>query len=492
MACGNMRRMDRRGFLTSTLAASCTALASPRAFAARRGGRRPRLTVFPEKLGNAIAPDFTGLSYETSQLSDPSFFSRENAPLAGFHRRLGTAGILRIGGNTSEFSVWSPAAAPIQPAAAALGPDTGRHPAPRRPVTPLAIRNLRGFLELSGWRLIYGLNMGSESPETVAAEAAQVAGVMGARLVAFQLCNEPDLFHQNGLRPADYDYPQFAAEWRRYFRVLRRRLPGVPVAGPDTAGNNEWLRRFADGQRHDLAFLTHHYYAEGPPTDPSMTIGRLLSPSPRLEAEFAAADAVRRRTGLPFRMAETNSCYQGGKPGVSDTFASALWAADLMYRLVQAGAIGVNFHGGGYGWYAPVAGTRGNGFVARPIYYGMLLFAVAGPGRLVKMESEGGSDGPLAAYCVRAADGTLKLVLLNKSPDRDATLAVAVPGVKIASVLRITAPRLDDTTDVTFGGAVVGNDGAWTPTVAESLAVRGGVVTLMVPQASGALVTLSA
>ncbi len=447
--------------------------------------------MYPDKLGNPIAPDFTGLSYETSQLSDPSFFSRANGSLAGFHRRLGAAGILRIGGNTSEFSVWSPTAASIQPTVEALGPDTGRQPAPRRPVTPLAVRDLRGFLELSGWRLIYGLNMGSESPETVAAEAAYVAGVMGERLVALQLCNEPDLFSKNGLRPADYDYRQFATEWRRYLHAVRQRLPHVPVAGPDTAGNNEWLLRFADEQRHDLSFLTHHYYAEGPPTDPSMTIGRLLGPSPRLEAEFAAVGAARRHTGLPFRMVETNSCYQGGKPGVSDTFASALWAADLMYRLAQVGAIGVNFHGGGYGWYAPVAGTRGSGFVARPIYYGMLLFAVAGAGRLVLTELEGAADGALAAYCVKAADGTLKLVLLNKNLDRDATVTVRVPGMKSASVLRLIAPRANDTTDVTFGGAVVGNDGAWTPTVAETPAVGRGSVTLGVPQASGALVTMS-
>ena len=466
-------------------------LASPPGFAGLRASARLRLTVHPEKPGHAIAPDFAGLSYETSQLSDPSFFSRENGPLAGFHRRLGTAGILRIGGNTSEFSVWSPAAAPIQPMAEALGPDIGRHPAPRRPVTPLAVRNLRGFLELSGWRLIYGLNMGSESPETVAAEAAYVAGVMGDRLVAFQLCNEPDLFARNGLRPADYDYRQFATEWRRYFHALRQRLPQVPIAGPDTAGNNEWLLRFADEQRHEVAFLTHHYYAEGPPTDPSMTIGRLLGPSPRLQAEFAAVAGARRQTGLPFRMAETNSCYQGGKPGVSDTFASALWAADLMYQLAQAGAIGVNFHGGGYGWYTPVAGTRANGFVARPEYYGMLLFAVAGAGRLVMTELEG-ADGSLAAHCLKTSDGTLKLVLLNKSLDRDATLTVGAPGAKSASVLRLIAPRPDDTTDVTFGGAVVGNDGAWTPTVAESPAVRRGSLTLGVPRASGALVTLSA
>src|SRR5215469_11447257 len=154
--------MDRRTFLAASLAAAAVARAG--------GGRGLRLTVHPDKPGNRIAPDFTGLSYETSQLSDPAFFSPANGPLAGFHRHLGAAGVLRIGGNTSEYGVWTPTVPSILPKAQALGPDTGHHPPPRRRVTPLAIHNLRGFLELSGWRLIYGLNMGSESPQTVADE----------------------------------------------------------------------------------------------------------------------------------------------------------------------------------------------------------------------------------------------------------------------------------------------------------------------------------
>lgn len=483
--------MDRRRFLATSLAASCAALATPSGSAAQ-GGKQLRLTVHPDEVGNPITADFTGLSYETSQLSDPTFFSPDNEALAGFHRCLGAAGVLRIGGNTSEFGVWTPTGTTIGSTPEAVGPDTGHHAPPRRPVTPLAVRNLRAFLGLSGWRLIYGLNMGSESPETVADEAAHVAGVMGDKLVAFQLCNEPDLFYRNGLRSPDYGYRQFAAEWRRFFRALKQRVPGAALAGPDTAFNNEWLVSFAREQRHDLAFLTQHYYAEGPPTNPSMTIERLLSPSPRLQAELAAVAAARRETGLPFRMAETNSCYQGGKQGVSDTFASALWAADLMYQLAQAGAVGVNFHGGGYGWYTPIAGTRENGFLARPVYYGMLLFAAAGAGRLVSTEMDGVADGSIAVYGLKNPDGALKLVILNKDLNSDVALAVNAPGVKRASVMRLIAPRPDDTTDVTFGGSVVGDDGAWTPAVTESLATSRGVLTLSMPKASGALVTLSA
>src|SRR6185437_13235464 len=94
------RHMDRRKFLAASLAASCTALA-PASSLSRPGGRgRLRVTLHPDKRGSAIAADFTGLSYETSQLSDPAFFSPANGALAGFHRHLGAAGVLRIGGNT--------------------------------------------------------------------------------------------------------------------------------------------------------------------------------------------------------------------------------------------------------------------------------------------------------------------------------------------------------------------------------------------------------
>ncbi|MDE2494254.1 MAG: hypothetical protein KGL97_10180 [Alphaproteobacteria bacterium] len=495
--------MDRRKFLELSLLASGTVFGASASFAGSGPSATLRLTLRPDKPGNAIAADFTGLSYETSQLSDPTFFSPANAALAGFHKRLGAAGILRVGGNTSEYGVWTPeapdtAAKGDEELAAnvipdALGPDTGTAPAKRRPVTPLAVRNLRGFIDLTGWRLIYGLNMGSESPEAVADEAEYVAKTMGDKLVAFQLCNEPDLFYRNGLRGKDYDYKKFAVEWRRFFRAVRKRVPKAPFAGPDTAFNNEWLVPFAREFKHDVDFLSQHYYAEGPPTDPTMTIERLLSPNPKLEDEFKGMAETQKDTGLPFRMTETNSCYQGGKPGVSDTFASALWGADLMYQLAQAGGTGINFHGGGYGWYTPVAGTPRNGFLARPIYYGMLLFAEAGAGTLVDATLDNAADASLlTAYGIKTGDGTLKAAVFNKNLDRKVMLTIDAGGAASATVMRLIAPRADDTTDTTLGGAVVGGDGAWSAAVTENLAAQNGVFTLHLPRASGALVTFRA
>src|ERR1039458_7812277 len=192
-----------------------------------------------------IGDDFTGLSYESAQLGNPHFFSGANSELAGFMQRLGTSGVLRIGGNTSEYCYWTPdptkqtnrqnpesmrTGDKANPVAfgLAVGPDTDKKaPAPVN-ITPETIRNLREFLDACGWKLIYGLNMGTGTAEDAADEAARVMDAAGSKLIAFQLCNEPDLFFRNGIRKADYDFKQFADEWQHFYQTIRARVPNAP------------------------------------------------------------------------------------------------------------------------------------------------------------------------------------------------------------------------------------------------------------------------
>lgn len=507
--------MNRRDFLRLSAAVSLTSsFHTPLSLAQTNQTATLRVTLRTDRLGNQIGDDFTGLSYESAQLANPKFFSGDNTELAGFIRRLGKSGVLRIGGNTSEYCYWAPN--PAKAAALhrenqnvesmrtgdkanpiafglAVGPDTGhKAPAPVN-ITPLAVRNLREFLDACGWKLIYGLNMGTGSAEDAADEAAYVMGVAGTKLIAFQLCNEPDLFFRNGIRKSDYGFKQFAEEWQRFYQTIRARVPNAPFAGPDTAYNNEWLVPFARQFKNEAVFLSQHYYAEGPPTDPSMTIDRLLWPNPKLEDEFRGMKKTMQESGLPFRLAETNSCYQGGKPGVSDTFASALWGADLMYQLASAGGMGINFHGGGYGWYTPIAGTRDDGFLARPIYYGMLLFAQAGAGRLVETTVDQREQAPLlTVYGLQGNSGAIRIAAFNKHSDRSLRLAIdAGQRAGRATALRLHAPRVDDTTDATFGGAPVGASGAWSAATEATLSMDNGVAVIELPAASAALISFA-
>lgn len=162
-----------------------------------------------------------------------------------------------------------------------------------------------------------------------------------------------------------------------------------------------------------------------------------------------------------------------------------------MYQLASAGGTGINFHGGGYGWYTPIAGTQEEGFVARPIYYGMLVFAQAGAGQLVESKLDQREQAPLlTAYGIRNDAGGMKVAAFHKNATRSVSLTIDA-GQRAQSVrsLRPHAPRVDDTTDATFGGAPVGAGGAWSASREEVLTVGNGAAVLDLPAASAALIT---
>ena len=116
--------MRRRDLLLSL---SSAALWAPHAFGQSVATPALRLQLDSDRVIGTIPDGFTGLSYESAVLSDPSFFTGDNTDLVAFFRRLGGAGVLRLGGNTSEYGVWTPQRPGTAPdVAPALGPDTGR------------------------------------------------------------------------------------------------------------------------------------------------------------------------------------------------------------------------------------------------------------------------------------------------------------------------------------------------------------------------------
>jgi len=445
----------------------------------------------PNKRIAAIPRDFTGLSYESAQLANPQFFSRQNTGLIAFVRTLGKNGVLRIGGNTSEFTRWveHPTAADQVPLVA--GPDTGAsRTKPITPITPDAIRNLAGFLDAIGWRLLYGLNMGTGTPERAATEASLVHKVMGTKLIAFQIGNEPDIYTHSRLRPRPWTFDDYLAEWKHFAKAVRHRVRKARFAAPDTADKTEWVVSLAEQAPKEIIMLTQHYYAEGPPRKPEMNIDRLLHPNQRFDGIVARIQEASRSSGLPFRLSETNSCYNGGKEGVSDTFASALWGGDVMFQIASAGQIGINFHGGGNGIYTPIAGSAESGFSARPIYYGMLLFKQAIGGEIVESHFDAGGANA-TAYAVRLPDNALGVAVFNKDVQNAIRVSInAGAPVQRAGLLRLAAPAIDAKTGVTFGGAAVSPEGAWAASQTETPEHTESGVAIDLPASSAAWVRI--
>ncbi len=397
----------------------------------------------PRRRVRAIPRDFTGLSYESAQLANPEFFSAGNKELVALFRELSTSGNLRLGGGSSEFTTYSDADPVGPPPFEVFGPDTSKTVKHGTVTTALALRNLRGFLDATGWNCLYGLNLGQGTKENATAEAAAAFRILGPRLTAFQIGNEPDSF-RNRYRPATWGPADYLAEWNTFHDAIVATTPGAKFAGPDISNKLPFLGAFAeDAAKHpDVILLTAHYYAMGPAGSAGATLDQLAEADPKQatmhETGFSAVAQAMKISGLPFRMSEGNSCWNGGQPGVSDTLASALWCADIMLRFAALGWCGVNLHGGGSGFYTPIAGAPSTGFSLRPEYFGMQFGQSFAGARLLSATLAGGAPH-VTAYVAENA-GRRRVAIVNKYNEE---VEVNLPARTGAKAWKLSGPSLE-------------------------------------------------
>ena len=389
---------------------------------------------------STVPADFIGLSYESAQLANPAFFAAENTALITLFRELGEQGVLRLGGGTSEFTSFT-TEEPKEPVPFdAVGPDTSKNVKGDTRITPRSLRNLRAFLDATNWGCLYGLNLGRGTAMRAAEEAAYVRRILGPRLIAFQLGNEPDAW-RNRYRPSTWSYEDYWKEWIAAHAAVVAKVPQAKFAGPDVSNKINYLTGFAEDVKrscNDVVLLTSHYYAMGPAGAKGVTVEKLLSPDPKLARDARAAVEAARSLGVPYRMSEGNSCWNGGQPGVSDTLASALWGVDMMLQFGTLGCAGVNLHGGGNGYYTPIAGSVSSGFTQRPEYFGMQLAREFVGGTLLKSELSC-NDARVSAYAGHKG-GAEQVLAINKT---EHDVAMRVPLRKAHQHWLLAGPSLD-------------------------------------------------
>ena len=433
--------MNRRELMAGMASLALVRLARAQEAAA---GSAPQLTIHREAAREAVPRDFVGLSYESAQLANPQFFAPENKALVGLFRELSPNGNLRIGGGSSEFATYQDEAPAGPPPFEVFGPDTSKTVKHGTITSGTALRNLRGFLDATGWNCLYGLNLGQGTVENAVREATAAQRILGERLLAFQIGNEPDSF-RNRYRPATYTPDDYLKEWARFHDAIVAAVPGARFAGPDISNKLPYVTAFAQmaPRYKDIVLLTSHYYAMGPARDPRATLDNLLSPDPQLTTlkrrDLHVIAEAQAAAHLPYRMSEGNSCWDGGKPGVSDTFASALWCAGYMMECMGRGWVGVNLHGGGNGFYTPIAGAPSTGFERRPEFFGIRFAQRFAGARMLNAELTGASERVNAFAFER--EGKVEVVLVNKTAD---AVSIALPhGAHAAEVLRLHAPAID-------------------------------------------------
>jgi hypothetical protein len=201
--------------------------------------------------------------------------------------------------------------------------------------------------------------------------------------------------------------------------------------------------------------------------------------------------------GAQFRVDELNSAALAGclgRPGVSNTFASALWMVDTLFALASVGVDGVNIHslpGAGYELFTFRRSATGWQAFVHPDYYGMLMFAQAFPAG-ARLEPVREPAGPVKVWATLAPDGHTRVTLINKDSNPRRVELQLPPSSAPAELEWLRAPGASATRGVTLGGQGFGAEtstGALGAQHAQPVAQLFGSYSIELPPASAALLT---
>lgn len=400
--------------------------------------------------GFQVPADFTGLSFEMQAVlpgADGKYlFSPANRPLIALFKTLGIKS-LRVGGNTAD-----------RPGVPIPG--------------PADIDSLFAFAQAAHVKVIYTLRLRDGSITNAAAIAKYIAQRYRPWLACFAIGNEPNFYFKT--------FSAYRAEWRKFAAAIAAKAPGAKFCGPCTGGSTAWARDFANDfvKSEPIAFIAQHDYPCGNglrANNFAAARDKMLSPAlldgyQTFWSSFAPAALV---NGLPFRLEEANSFYNGGAENASDTFAEALWGLDFLHWWAAHGASGVNFHTGDKVaagsanrscWYATFW-TSDKGYDIHPIGYAIKAFNLGGHGRVEPITISNPERINLTAYAVRNG-ANLFVTVINKDHGANAKAAkvtIVPPGdATRAQVIFLSAPdnNLAAKTGVNLGGAVI-NDNEW-------------------------------
>jgi Glycosyl hydrolase family 79 C-terminal beta domain/Abnormal spindle-like microcephaly-assoc'd, ASPM-SPD-2-Hydin len=436
--------------------------------------------------GIAIAPTFMGLSHEwgTAQAMMGDSTTGVNNTYRQLLQNLTAYGSgpihLRIGGDSSD-KTGEPNSTTVQP-----------------------------FAELAnalGVRFSLGVNLGADDVNLAVDQATDyVAQMPAGSLDAIEIGNEPDTYGSNGMRPAPYTFQEYLNDFNTWKDNIMPLLPtGTKLMGASWAstGSLSHIQPYDSAETTALADFSQHYYvANGEATNPDDILLMPSSATAGPEA-VAASVATTHQFGVPYRMGEMNSLYNGGENGISNAFESALWAIDNMFGYANVGVDGVNWHTGYYccGYDAFAFDIKDSGAnttytltSVNPLYYGLLFFQAATGNGAHLLPVTLNTKANLTAWATVDASNTPRLVLINKDENSTGTVDITLSGYSHAQIYRLTAPSYLSTSGVTFAGQTFdgSKDGVIQGTqTTESVDVSDGVFQIPMPITGAALVVFA-
>ncbi len=465
---------------------------SARAHAGAVAGAVPvTVAINPLAPGPAVPQRFLGLSFEAAALTQLSRYG-DRGNLVSLLRSLGP-GMLRFGGITADENVaWTDAHTPRPAWASSM-------------IGPAQMHALGVLARRSGWQVLLTVGLAHFEPLAAAREVAAAHRALGANLAAVEIGNEPNSYGSHGLRELPWLAQAYEEEVSSYRQAIDALTPGVPIAGPDVSGSgifSDWGE--AEALTQQPALLTGHHYPLGCVQTPPPSIELLLSDATRgREARsLTTYMSLQRANRIPVRIDEANTVSCGGVAGISNTFASALWATGYITQAMAAGTAGINLQGNPKNCpgYTPLctpdpAAIAAGALSAEPEWYALLLTSSLVGTRPLPSTVTASNPRDLAAASFLGPERSLKVVLVDDEAHGAQPLAMQLQlgGARgSAQILRLSAPAQNATSGVLLGGHAVAADGVWSPPArAQSVPVVNGTVALRLPADSAALVTVT-
>ncbi|CDO76008.1 hypothetical protein BN946_scf184780.g15 [Trametes cinnabarina] len=273
------------------------------------------------------------------------------------------------------------------------------------------------------------------------AEAAEA--ILGDKVLAFQVGNEPDLYADHNHRPQGYNQTDYFNEFGIVVNAIQNDAQ-IPTRGnlvaPSVQGGwsleSVFDTGFLNAYGTDVSILSVERYPDqncaaafpggnfGPVVNPQDVFPKYLNHSSGqgIVSGYLNGAQVAIGAGKEFMMFETNTASCGGFPGVSDSFGAALWGVDYGLQMAYSNFTGALLHVGGqdvsYNPFTPPPTNLSSvkQWTVGPIFYSTLVIAEAlgttNTSRVLDLQANG-ANAYTPAYAIYENDALARMVLIN-------------------------------------------------------------------------------
>jgi hypothetical protein len=416
---------------------------------------------------------------------------------------------MRIGGNSADESLWWPTEMPLPPnqTYAITKADLLSYAAALPLWNGFAVLDTSMFLENS---TLWGVSHVRAVTDTIG----------WGRVEGVEIGNEPECYHDSGIRPNSWDFGDYEEEWAAHVEAFQTQggLPPGMIQGAVFCCHNPYYDggfynyTAANSAKGYLKSVSYHHYALGGCEGKTAYMWQLMEDPASQALVLQPFVAAARAASIPFHVGEGNSVSCGGEPGVSDAFGAALWALDMLLNAAQMGVEQFNFHGGPTPHYTAIAYPHLPSSAVpsvRPLYYGIFAMSfLAANGTASVVSADVQTTNPLIkAWCLRSTPGggggtaqEWSVVIIHKdyNATEEALVSISPPSPTIggpATLWRLSAPNISAPFGISFAGltwdGTVDGKPSGTPDP-QQIDSAGGVWSFSVPPASAAILTFSA